>query len=363
MKLRSSFFCAALLLASGPAFAQEESQPTGKPTAALDLVVNGQIRRVVIELEDQVAPQTVANFEKLAKSGFYNGLAVHRAIPNYVIQLGDPYTRDESQKHLWGTGGPDHSVPSEIKLKHTRGAVAMAKLPDGSASSGSQFFIVLADQTQLDGKYTVFANVIRGLEHLDYVAGTTVDTNDVPVARVEVNAVTYAAAGAEPEANADGALLSGAATAAGDVVRGAGQKVAEAVPDKMPKPRLPKFSVPFLGRKKEAVPPPPAPEPAPAPVAEPAPAPSTPLAPVAANDDRVPPEFDLLTDEIAGVEDGTPPPAAPAPAPAAADDQPPAPEVTEDPNTGRKLLSLPVMKSRDAKGEKGLVTRVIERVW
>ena len=370
MKLRSSI-CAIALAAVAPAFAQEDvSQQSGKPTAAIDLVVNGQIRRVVIALDDQAAPQTVANFEKLARSGFFAGQAVHRVIPNYIIQMGDPYTADDSQKHLWGTGGPDHSVPLEIKNKHVRGSVAMAKQPDGSASSGSQFFIVLADQPQLDGKYTVFANVVRGIEHLDYVATTTVDTNDVPITRVSVNAVSYASAGGEPEANSDAAILAGAANAASvasGAVRNAGQKVVEAVPDKMPKARLPKLSVPFIGRKKEeAVPPPPAPAPEAAPAPGPAPEPApTPAPTVASTDDRVPPEFDLLEEEIAAVEGNTPPPApvpapAPSPEPAPAD---PAPQVTENPDTGRKLLSLPVPKGKGSKGEKGLMTRVIERVW
>lgn len=351
MKLHHSL-CVLAALATLPAAAQDE--PSARTTAAIDLVVNGQIRRVVIELNDEVAPQTCDNFVKMARSGYYNGLAVHRAIQNYLVQMGDPYTRDEAQKHLWGTGGPDHSVPAEIKSRHVRGSVAMARMPSGNASSGSQFFITLDTQSQLDGKYAVFANVIRGIEHLDYIGGMTVDTNDVPITRVEINAVTVAVPGEAPAANSNAVLANaaGAASVAGGAVKNAGQRVVQAVPDKMPKAKLPKLSAPRLNPfgRREAVPPTPAadenvPEPAPAP----APAPAPPV------DDRVPPEIDMLEDEVAAIESGAPPAAA---------DEADVPQITEDPNTKRKLLTLPVPKRNNNKsGETGVVGRVIKRVW
>lgn len=357
-----------LLAAALPAFAQDE--PSSKPTAALDVVLVGQIRRVVIELEDGAAPKTVENFQKIARDGFYNGLAVHRAIPNYVVQMGDPYTRDDAQKHLWGTGGADHSVPSEIGLKHVRGAVSMARLPNGSASSGSQFFISLADNPSLDGKYTVFGHVVRGIEHLDAIAESTVDTNDVPIRRVDINAISVAPAGAVAGSSPDNAILSGAADvagSAGEAVIGAGETVAQ-LPGKLKAPRLPKL---FGRRDKDAVPPEPAPvetkpEPAPAPPAaapEPAPAPA-PAPVVAANDNRVPPEFDLLEDEIAATPESMdkPAPAAPLP-PVAGEEDNGIPKVTENPETKRESLSLPAPKNKTEKGDKSFVTRLIERVW
>ena len=382
MKLRNLLGGMALL-ALMPAGAQEET--TGRTTAAIDLLVNGQIRRVVIELYDDAAPQTVDNFVNLSRNGFYNGLAVHRAIPNYVVQMGDPYTRDESQKHLWGTGGPDHSVPAEISLKHERGSVAMAKLPNSNASSGSQFYITLDSQPQLDGKYTVFAKVIRGIEHLDYVAGTTVDTNDVPISRIGIDAITVAGPGGEPAANPNSAILASAAGSAGEAVRGAGNTVAGVIPDKMPKARIPKIGIPFVGKDKdEAVPPPPAS----GGDISPDPAPDATAADMPAADNRVPPEFDLLEDEIAAADAGNPSPApvmdAPLsdpdplpdleldpvpgdagelPAPEAAGTPAEAPQVVEDPQTKRKLLSLPAPKKRQPSEDKGLVTRMIERVW
>lgn len=126
---------------------------------------------IKLELDAKVAPQTAANFEKLVKDGFYNGLTFHRIVPGFVIQGGDPKGD--------GTGGPGYTVPAEIKLSHKRGAVAMARLPDqvnpNRDSSGSQFYIALRDLPQLDGQYTVFGEVIAGMDIVDRIAA--VQTN------------------------------------------------------------------------------------------------------------------------------------------------------------------------------------------
>lgn len=123
--------------------------------------------KIVIELYPKVAPKTVENFETLIKKGFYNGLTFHRVVPGFVIQGGDPNGN--------GTGGPGYTLPAEISPTehHLRGTVAMARLPDSvnpeRRSSGSQFYICLAPQPELDGKYTIFGGVVEGMDVVDKI--------------------------------------------------------------------------------------------------------------------------------------------------------------------------------------------------
>ena len=149
-------------------------------------------RNVAIELRRDAAPETVGNFEKLAKKGFYKGCAVHRAIPGTLVQVGDPLSKKKKRDKV-GTGGPGYTLAPEIRLKHAKGAVASARLPDKvnpqRRSNGSQFYFCLAPQPQLDGKYTVFGNVILGLEVLELISGKATDTNDYPIERIELRRV------------------------------------------------------------------------------------------------------------------------------------------------------------------------------
>ena len=124
----------------------------------------GEIR---MDLYAEAAPFTVSNFVYLANQGFYNGLTFHRVEPGFVVQGGDPSAD--------GTGGPGYTVPAEISpdLKHIKGAVAMARLPDQinpkRASSGSQFYIALDELSSLDGAYTVFGQVIQGMDVVERI--------------------------------------------------------------------------------------------------------------------------------------------------------------------------------------------------
>lgn len=119
---------------------------------------------VTIELFEDLAPKTVANFEKLAKDGFYNGTKFHRVIKDFMIQGGDPLSKDDLQKNLWGTGGPGYQFNDEINSeKIVRGVLAMAN--SGANTNGSQFFIVTASAAPwLDGKHTVFGKVVMGMD-------------------------------------------------------------------------------------------------------------------------------------------------------------------------------------------------------
>ncbi|MFL5575773.1 MAG: peptidylprolyl isomerase [Gemmatimonadaceae bacterium] len=123
---------------------------------------------LVAELYDDAAPKTVANFEKLANSGFYDGVKFHRVIPEFVVQGGDPYSKGgEHAKGPVGTGGPGYTIPDELKgnpHKHEIGALSMAHA--GPNTGGSQFFIVLSETNtrHLNGVHTVFGKVTKGLD-------------------------------------------------------------------------------------------------------------------------------------------------------------------------------------------------------
>jgi peptidyl-prolyl cis-trans isomerase B (cyclophilin B) len=162
--------------------------------ALLTIKIEGQdqLMPVIFEFNDNDAPGTVANFKKLSHKGFYNGIAFHRVFPHILVQAGDPLSRGKNRSRV-GTGGPGYTLPAEIHLKNVVGAVAMSRLPDkinpGRVSSGSQFYVCLKAQPNLDGQYTVFAHVIRGMDNLDKVSVLPADSNDNPVTRAVIKSV------------------------------------------------------------------------------------------------------------------------------------------------------------------------------
>lgn len=162
-------------------------------TALMLVEFNGVKRKVVFQLHPEVAPKTVANFKKLATSGFYDGLAFHRAIKNYIVQTGDPTSKDDAQKDQWGLADVGYKLPAELSGLHTKGALAMARpgdlaAPDKSAS-GSQFYVSLRTQKRLDGFYSVFGQVSQGLDVLEALSAVPVDTNDTPVRRANIKSI------------------------------------------------------------------------------------------------------------------------------------------------------------------------------
>ncbi|HWP98396.1 MAG TPA: peptidylprolyl isomerase [Syntrophomonadaceae bacterium] len=156
--------------------------------------------KISIELYPETAPQTVANFVSLVQQGFYNGLLFHRVIPGFMIQGGCP--RGD------GTGGPGYSIKGEFssnrfknELHHERGVVSMARssFPD---SAGSQFFIMVASATHLDGEYAAFGRVVEGLEVADVIVSTPRDFRDRPHTEQYIDTVTVDTRGWEfPEVN------------------------------------------------------------------------------------------------------------------------------------------------------------------
>ena len=155
-------------------------------------VVTTKFGKMVIEFYDKDAPKTVANFIKLAKQGFYNGTTFHRVIPGFMIQGGDPNSKDDDRSND-GTGGPGYTVEAEIKRDNNRGTVAMARLGDQvnpeKRSSGSQFFINVKDNAFLNGGYTVFGNVISGMDVADKIVNVPRDARDNPNEKVEMRVV------------------------------------------------------------------------------------------------------------------------------------------------------------------------------
>ena len=144
-------------------------------------IITTKFGDIKLEFYPEHAPKTVDNFKELAKKGFYDGLIFHRIVPKFVIQGGDPNTRNLSNRGYWGTGGPGWNVKAEFnKNKHSRGALSMARSQDPD-SAGSQFFIVLKDSSFLDGQYTVFGKVASGMEIVDKIEALSTDSADAPV--------------------------------------------------------------------------------------------------------------------------------------------------------------------------------------
>ena len=152
-------------------------------------LVNTNLGNIQFELLSDVAPETVRNFIKLAKSGFYDGTLFHRVIPKFMIQGGDPNTK-ESNKSTWGTGGPGYNIKAEFNSRsHLRGIVSMARSSDPD-SAGSQFFIVTSDSTFLDREYTVFGQVADGMEVAHKIVNLPRDGNDCPQQEAKMLQVT-----------------------------------------------------------------------------------------------------------------------------------------------------------------------------
>ncbi len=140
-------------------------------------VIKTTAGELILEFWPEVAPKTVENFKTLAKKGFYDGTAFHRIVKGFMVQGGDPLTKDASQEHRWGTGGPGHQIKAEFNDRpHVRGVISMARSQNPD-SAGSQFFICLADAKFLDRQYTAFGKLIRGDDVLGKLGDTATASN------------------------------------------------------------------------------------------------------------------------------------------------------------------------------------------
>lgn len=145
---------------------------------------------ITIEFLGNDAPNTVANFAKLAQEGFYNGTKFHRVIKGFMIQGGDPLSKDESMQARWGTGGPGYQFADEIHAnnKNEIGTISMANA--GPNTNGSQFFINVAPNNFLDGKHTVFGKVTAGMDVVAKIEATQTGANDRPVSPMIIESIS-----------------------------------------------------------------------------------------------------------------------------------------------------------------------------
>jgi len=185
--------CALSLFAAVLGARAEDAKTNAAPAPAAApnevAVIQTSEGTMVLEFYPDVAPKHVANFKKLARQGFYDGQCFHRVIKGFMIQGGDPNTKDETKKQSWGQGGPGYTINAEFNAKHhARGILSMARTPDPN-SAGSQFFICHGDCGQLDNQYTVFGNLIKGLDVLDKIASTPTEGSDRPVKRVNIDSI------------------------------------------------------------------------------------------------------------------------------------------------------------------------------
>lgn len=201
MAMKLTLLCCVLGLAFVAAPARSEDKKEEQKETAVTVTEPKEVAvlktsegEMVAEFWPEVAPKTVENFKKLAKSGFYDGTAFHRIIKGFMAQGGDPLTKDPANESRWGTGDPGYKIPAEFSKKlHERGVLSMARGPQPD-SAGSQFFICFGRATQLDGAYTAFGKIIKGVEVLDKLANVPVTRNSSgenskPVNRVALESV------------------------------------------------------------------------------------------------------------------------------------------------------------------------------
>ena len=168
-----------------------KAQPTGANEVA---VIKTSLGEMTVQFWPDVAPNTVENFKKLARQGFYDGTSFHRIIRGFMIQGGDPLTKDPAKEELYGTGDPGYKIKAEFNSRpHERGVLSMARSRDPN-SAGSQFFICLGRAEHLDNQYTAFGKVIKGEDVLVKIGETPVGPSrsgepSKPSTRVEVQSI------------------------------------------------------------------------------------------------------------------------------------------------------------------------------
>ena len=182
---------AVLLLSATLLAAEEKTSPNTSNEVAVIKTSEGDM---VVEFWTDAAPNTIENFKKLAKQGFYNGTIFHRIVKDFMIQGGDPNSKDPRKEDKYGEGGPGYKLKAEFNdHSHERGVISMAREPDPD-SAGSQFFICLAPVTRLDHQYTTFGKLIKGDDVLTKIGDTPVVPNSAgekskPTKRVTIEKI------------------------------------------------------------------------------------------------------------------------------------------------------------------------------
>jgi len=193
-RISVSFIIFAAVLSVMPAFAQyglpplktyEVSREEVKKMEGTQAVIMTKFGTITLRFFPDVAPQHVKNFLDLARQGFYNGTTFHRVVRGFMIQGGDPLSKDKTKPET-GAGMPGYRIKAEFNARpHKRGTLSMARMnmPD---TAGSQFFICVADVPKLDEKYTVFGEVVSGMEAVDKIVSVQVPGTQSPGERIEM---------------------------------------------------------------------------------------------------------------------------------------------------------------------------------
>ena len=173
-------------LSAGTLLAAQNASPS---PAATEAVVETAQGRFVIRLLPEIAPRHVQHFAKTARAGGYDGTTFHRIVPHGIIQGGDPLSKDPAKAALYGTGGLGLLKAEFSDRPMTRGSVAAVRRPSSKDSAGNQFFICLSDQAALTGKFTIFGEVVEGMDVVDKIGETPVE-GDRAQTRVEIRKVS-----------------------------------------------------------------------------------------------------------------------------------------------------------------------------
>jgi peptidyl-prolyl cis-trans isomerase B (cyclophilin B) len=182
----------AVLLLSSALFAAEEKKEESSPVNAGNevAVIKTSEGEMVVQFWTDAAPNTVENFKKLARTGFYNGTIFHRIVKGFMIQGGDPNSKDPAKENRYGEGGPGYKIKAEFNdHSHERGVISMAREPDPD-SAGSQFFICLGPVPRLDHQYTTFGKLIKGDDVLGKIGDTPVIRNSMGENSKPTNRIT-----------------------------------------------------------------------------------------------------------------------------------------------------------------------------
>lgn len=157
------------------------------------VMIETTLGNITIQLNDSAATKHSANFRKLAKDGYYDSTTFHRVIPNFMIQGGDPNSKN-GERSTHGMGGPEYRIDAEIGLTHNRGVIAAARQGDQinpqKMSNGSQFYITVVPTTFLDGQYSVFGKVVEGMDVVDKIVAVPRDPRDNPLEKIMIKKVT-----------------------------------------------------------------------------------------------------------------------------------------------------------------------------
>ncbi|MCC2631201.1 MAG: peptidyl-prolyl cis-trans isomerase, peptidylprolyl isomerase [Candidatus Paceibacter sp.] len=175
---------------ANPQNASTQSATTNNNQKIMNATLHTNKGDITIELFGSITPKTVENFTKLAGASFYDNVKFHRVIKNFMIQGGDPLTKDDSQAARWGTGGPGYTFEDELtpENRNMKGTISMANA--GPDTNGSQFFINLNDNNFLDTKHTVFGRVIQGMDVVEAIGNVETNSADRPIEPIVIKNIT-----------------------------------------------------------------------------------------------------------------------------------------------------------------------------